>query len=139
MSTSVARLSPSITEWRVPYLLSNLDLVTESLTLIAGKSSSPDSASWYSRCTPVVVSSVTPLRRSATVRHLCGSASMVVRTRALKTLNSSESSSVVGGTWPAFSHSTPWCTSIVASPPSSRIMLGPSPSVQVRILSVQAQ
>ena len=41
MSTSVARLMPSISEWRQPYLLSNFDLVTESLTLIAGKSSVP--------------------------------------------------------------------------------------------------
>ena len=41
MSTSVARLMPSMSEWRQPYLLSNLDLVTESLTLIAGKSSVP--------------------------------------------------------------------------------------------------
>ena len=41
MSTSVARLMPSMSEWRQPYLLSNLDLVTESLTLIAGNSSEP--------------------------------------------------------------------------------------------------
>ena len=33
-------------EWRQPYLLSNLLLVTESLTLIAGKSRLPGSASW---------------------------------------------------------------------------------------------
>ncbi len=32
---------PSMSEWRQPYLLSNFDLVTESLTLIAGKSSEP--------------------------------------------------------------------------------------------------
>ena len=44
ISTSVARLMPSISECRVPYLLSNLLLVTESLTLMAGKSSSPDLA-----------------------------------------------------------------------------------------------
>ena len=56
---------PSISEWRQPYLLSNLDLVTESLTLIAGNSSLPSCANWYSRCTPVVVSSVTPLIRAA--------------------------------------------------------------------------
>src|SRR5215212_12188904 len=31
---------PSISEWRVPYLLSNFDLVTETLTLIAGNSRS---------------------------------------------------------------------------------------------------
>ena len=37
----MARLMPSISEWRQPYLLSNFDLVTESLTLMAGKSSEP--------------------------------------------------------------------------------------------------
>ena len=87
----------------------------------------------------MVVSSVTPLMREATVVHFCGSCSRVRRTSALKTVNSSESSSVVGGTCPAFSHSTPLWTSIVASPPSSRIMLGPAPSSQVRIFSVQSQ
>ena len=61
MSTSVPRLMPSMSEWRQPYLLSNLDLVTESLTLIAGNSSVPALAISYSRCTPVVVSSVTPM------------------------------------------------------------------------------
>ena len=60
ISTSVPRLMPSISECRQPYLLSNLDLVTESLTLIAGNSSEPARAISYSRCTPVVVSSVTP-------------------------------------------------------------------------------
>ena len=52
---------PSISECRVPYLLSNFDLVTESLTLMAGKSSVPACANSYRRWTPVVVSSVTPL------------------------------------------------------------------------------
>src|SRR3954469_24669669 len=66
ISTSVARLMPSISECRQPYLLSNLLLVTESLTLIAGNSSEPSRAISYSRCTPVVVSSVTPLIAAAT-------------------------------------------------------------------------
>ena len=61
MSTSVARLIPSISECRQPYLLSNFDLVTESFTLMAGKRSSPFLAMSTNRCTPVVVSSVTPL------------------------------------------------------------------------------
>ncbi len=43
-STSTARLMPSMSEWRQPYLLSNFDLVTESFTLIAGKSSLPSLA-----------------------------------------------------------------------------------------------
>ena len=37
----MARLMPSMREWRQPYLLSNFDLVTESLTLMAGKRSEP--------------------------------------------------------------------------------------------------
>jgi hypothetical protein len=35
--TSVARLMPSTSDSRQPYRLSNFDLVTESLTLIAGE------------------------------------------------------------------------------------------------------
>src|SRR6476646_6555316 len=41
------------------------------------------------------------------------------------TANSSLSVDDGSGTAPAFSNSTPLCTSRVASPPSSRIMLGP--------------
>jgi hypothetical protein len=52
----VARLMPSTSEWRHPYLLSNLLLVTESLTLMAGKSSEPSLNLSYRRWTPVVVS-----------------------------------------------------------------------------------
>src|SRR5438309_4228381 len=58
--TSVARLMPSASDSRQPYRLSNLDFVTESLTLIAGTSSLPMAFIWYRRCTPVVVSSDTP-------------------------------------------------------------------------------
>src|SRR5699024_4290757 len=135
MSTSVPRLMPSTSECRVPYLLSNLLLVTESLTLIAGKASSPAAANWYSRSTPVVVSSVTPLTDSAIVVHLVGSAASEARSRARKTLYSSLScSSSVGGTTPARSYSLPRSTSMVASPPSSRIMLAGSPG-QVSICS----
>src|SRR6202042_3067829 len=72
ISTSVARLMPSTSECRQPYLLSNLDFVTESLTLIAGNRSVPAEAISYSRCTPVVVSSVTPLTWPATSVHLPG-------------------------------------------------------------------
>jgi hypothetical protein len=39
--TSVARRMPSTRLSRQPYLLSNFDLVTLSLTLIAGKGSMP--------------------------------------------------------------------------------------------------
>src|SRR5581483_203662 len=72
ISTSVPRLMPSISECLQPYLLSNLDLVTESLTLMAGNSSEPALAISYRRCTPVVVSSVTPLIAWATWVHLPG-------------------------------------------------------------------
>src|SRR6478735_8413980 len=129
---------PSMSEWRVPYLLSNLDLVNESLTLMAGKASSPAAANWYSRSTPVVVSSVTPLTDSAIVVHLVLSVSKRARSSARNTLYSSESSSSPGGTTPAFSNCAPRRTSIVASPPSSRIMLAGSPG-QVSICSAAHQ
>merc|ERR1719232_2006132 len=61
--TSVARMMPSGRECLHPYRLSNLDLVTESLTLMAGNSRVPASCMRYRRCTPVVVSSDTPLHR----------------------------------------------------------------------------
>jgi len=44
--TSVARLIPSASDSRQPYRLSNLLLVTESFTLIAGTSSLPFSSIW---------------------------------------------------------------------------------------------
>merc|ERR1711966_209841 len=47
--TSVALMMPSGSEWRQPYTLSNFDLVTQSFTLIAGKSSVPLSAIEISR------------------------------------------------------------------------------------------
>mmetsp|Transcript_173391 Transcript_173391/g.421725 ORF Transcript_173391/g.421725 Transcript_173391/m.421725 type:complete len:312 (+) Transcript_173391:215-1150(+) len=70
--TSVARMMPSGSEWRQPYRLSNLDLVTESLTLIAVKRRVPSFSMEYRRCTPVVVSSETPTQRSAIVRQRLG-------------------------------------------------------------------
>src|SRR6478735_6018886 len=129
---------PSISECRVPYLLSNLLLVTESLTLMAGKASSSAAANWYSRSTPVVVSSVTPLTASAILVHLVLSVSKRLRTSPRNTFHSSESSSSPGGTTPAFSYCAPRSTSMVASPPSSRIMLAGSPS-QVSICSAAHQ
>jgi len=114
---------------RQPYLLSNFDLVTESLTLIAGNSSVPALANSYSRCTPVVVSSETPRMPSAIAVNRFGSAATLRESRSRTIRYSSESSAVAAGTAPAFSNSTPLCTSRVASPPSSRIMFGPlSPS-----------
>ena len=54
------------------------------------------------------------------------------------TANSSESAVDGSGTAPAFSNSTPLWTSKVASPPSSRIMVGPSPG-HTRACSVHHQ
>src|SRR5918997_4125562 len=139
ISTSVARLIPSINECRQPYLLSNFDLVTESFTLIAGNSNAPRACISYNRCTPVVVSSVTPLIPAATRVHRRPSAASDRRSTSRITAYSSESFSVVAGTAPAPSNSAPLCTSRVASPPSSRIMFGPCPSGHTNTCSVHHQ
>src|ERR1039458_5345474 len=139
ISTSVARLMPSISEWRQPYLLSNFDLVTASFTLIAGNSSEPSRSISYSRCTPVVVSSVTPLMPSVITVQRSGLASSDARSRSRMTFHSSASSPAADGTALAPSYSAPLCTSIVASPPSSRIMFGPSASGHVSAWSVHHQ
>ena len=64
------RLIASLRLWRQPYLLSFLDLVTESFTLIAGTFSVPRSSISSRRCTPVVVSSVTPCILSSMAGYL---------------------------------------------------------------------
>src|SRR5580700_440855 len=130
ISTSVPRLMPSMSECRQPYLLSNLDLVTESLTLMAGNSSVPVLAMSYSRCTPVVVSSVTPRMFCAARVHLPGWSASELRSRSRMIRHSSGSLLSGLGTPPAFSYSAPLCTNNVASPPSSRFLLGPWPSRQ---------
>jgi hypothetical protein len=76
----------------------------------------------------VVVSSVTPFRPSASTDHRFGSSANDLVRVSTMTCHSSGSSSVAGGTAPAFSNSAPLCTSNVASPPSSSNMFGPSPS-----------
>src|SRR5574344_594438 len=58
---SVALLIASTNDSLQPYLLSNFDLVTESLTLIAGSGKVPFFILSYSLWTPVVVSSEIPL------------------------------------------------------------------------------
>ena len=126
MSVSVARLMPSTSECRQPYLLSNFDLVTESFTLIAGNFRVPALAISYSRCTPVVVSSVTPLIVAAAAVHLPGVSVRERASTARMTCHSSGSSSLAAGTSPPASNSAPLCTSRVASPPSSSSMFGPS-------------
>src|SRR6516165_8485169 len=122
---------PSTRLCRQPYLLSNLDLVTESLTLIAGNLRVPALAISYSRCTPVVVSSVTPLMDCVALVHLPGLSARELRSRSRMTFHSSESLSSGLGTAPACSYSAPLWTNRVASPPSSRIMFGTSPPGQV--------
>ena len=123
----------------MPYLLSNLLLVTESLTLIAGNSSVPALANSYSRCTPVVVSSVTPLIAAPMRVYLPGCSATERRSTSRMILYSSESFSSALGTAPAASYSVPMWISSVASPPSSTIESGPLPSGQVSIISVHHQ
>src|SRR5947209_9982357 len=139
ISTSVARLMPSMSECRQPYLLSNLLLVTESLTLTAGNSRVPCCCISYSRCTPVVVSSVTPLIPAAIRVHRWPSSASERRSTSRMTWYSSESSSPADGTAPAASNWAPLRTSSVASPPSSRIMFGPPPSGHSSTCSVHHQ
>merc|ERR1711988_1007564 len=70
--TSVARMMPSGRECLQQYTLSNLDFVTQSFTLIAGTSNVPLAAISFKRCTPVVVSSLTPFQLSAMAVHFLG-------------------------------------------------------------------
>src|SRR6201995_2821825 len=130
---------PSISEWRQPYLLSNLHLVTESLTLMAGNSSAPSRDISYSRCTPVVVSSVTPMISWPTLVHRSGLLASDSRSSSRMTFHSSASSSAADGTPPARPYSVPLCTSRVASPPSSSSMFGPSCPGQVSAWFVHHQ
>merc|ERR1719409_2224289 len=141
--TSVARMMPSGSEWRQPETLSNFDLVTQSLTLMTGKSSSFLSAIWMRRCTPVVVSSETPTilvtMSWKRVLFLPIDALMVARTH----LNSALSVLAGSGSEPslakAFSYLQPsWMRSVV-SPPSSTIWSMPEPSGHMMALSVHHQ
>merc|ERR1719231_1433452 len=141
--TSVARMMPSGSEWRQPYTLSNLDLVTQSLTLIAGKSSSPLSAIWMRRCTPVVVSSETPTMRSTMrekrVLSFWMDALIVASTHLTSALSVDAGSGSEPSLAKAFSNLVPSCSSSVMSPPSSTIWSMPSPSGHVMALSVHHQ
>src|SRR5688500_8370483 len=128
-----------MSECRQPYRLSNFDFVTLSLTLIAGNSSVPFCCISYKRCTPVVVSSLTPLHCAATLCHRCGSAAKHFPSSASTSLNSSLSVVSGPGTFPAFSNSTPLWISSVTSPPSSTIWSGPLPSPKSIARSVHHQ
>merc|ERR1719183_3271329 len=136
-------MMPSGSEWRQPYTLSNLDLVTQSLTLIAGNRSSPLSAIEMRRWTPVVVSSLTPTMRATMRVKRRGLFRMLFLMVARTHLNSALS--VLAGSGSVFlasyssSNFLPSCSSNVASPPSSTIWSGPSPSGHISALSVHHQ
>mmetsp|Transcript_876 Transcript_876/g.2735 ORF Transcript_876/g.2735 Transcript_876/m.2735 type:complete len:267 (+) Transcript_876:736-1536(+) len=142
--TSVARMIPSGQECLHPYRLSNLHLVTESLTLMAGNSRDPSACISYSLLTPVVVSSLTPTSLAAILCHLSVSPASSPSLMICSTILTSSLSAVVGsGKVPsfkkAFSASYPLWMSKVASPPSSTIMSGPSSPGQVRACKVHHQ
>merc|ERR1719456_1122830 len=136
-------MMPSGSECRQPYTLSNFDLVTQSFTLMAGKRSSPLAAISLSRCTPVVVSSETPLTILAIRDHLVASTWMESRTSCRTHLNSALVVLAGSGSDLSFayfsSNSLPLWMSIVASPPSSTMRSGPSHPGHVSICSVHHQ
>src|SRR5258708_2364248 len=124
--TSVARLMPSASDSRQPYRLSNLDLVTESLTLIAGTKSFPCSCILYRRCTPVVVSSETPRQSLTMSRQRRGCSALILLSRFLITFSSWLEDGVFTQSLPN-SSSCPLWRSNVTSPPSSTTSSGPLP------------
>jgi len=75
---SVALLIQSTNDSLHPYLLSNLDFVTESFTLIAGNGKVPAFILSYSLWTPVVVSSEIPLIHATN----CGNLSNTIFVRS---------------------------------------------------------
>merc|ERR1719203_2246797 len=141
--TSVARMMPSGRECRHPYTLSNLDLVTQSFTLMAGNSNSPLFAISFRRCTPVVVSSETPLHFLAIRVYLVLSAGMESFSSCKMHLNSALSVLEGSGNEPSLanfsSYSLPLWMSKVASPPSSTSWSHPSSPGTVIICSVHHQ
>merc|ERR1719446_479031 len=141
--TSVARMMESGKEWRQPYTLSNLDLVTQSLTLMAGNSNSPLAAISFRRCTPVVVSSLTPWHAAAMRVNLVLSFGMLSLSSCRMHLNSALSVLAGSGKLPSLayfcSNSLPLWISRVASPPSSTSKSHPSLPGTVIICSVHHQ
>merc|ERR1719453_2130763 len=141
--TSVARMMESGREWRQPYTLSNLDFVTQSLTLMAGKRSSPFDAISFKRCTPVVVSSLTPWHLAAILVYFVLSAGMDAFRSSKMHLNSALSVLLGSGRLPSLanfsSNSFPLWIKRVASPPSSTRRSQPSSPGTVIICSVHHQ
>merc|ERR1719390_346490 len=136
-------MMPSGSECRQPYTFSNFDFVTQSFTLIAGKSNSPLAAISLKRCTPVVVSSLTPLHLAAMRVHFVLSAAIESLIVCKTHLNSGFVVLLGSGREPSLanfsSNSLPLWMSMVASPPSSMIWSGPSAPGQVSICSVHHQ
>merc|ERR1719486_1882323 len=134
---------PSGKEWRHPYTLSNLDFVTQSLTLMAGKSNSPLAAISFNLCTPVVVSSLTPPHFLAILVYLVLSAGIDSFRSSKMHLNSALSVLAGSGKEPSFanfsSYSLPLWIRRVASPPSSTNWSQPSLPGTVIICSVHHQ
>merc|ERR1719353_2418928 len=130
-------------EWRQPYTLSNLDLVTQSFTLMAGKRSSPLAAISFRRWTPVVVSSLTPWHFFAILVYLVLSAGMESFSSCRMDLNSALSVLLGSGKLPSLayfsSNSLPLWIKRVASPPSSTRRSQPSVPGTVIICSVHHQ
>ena len=87
----------------------------------------------------MVVSSLTPLMPAAIFVHIPGREPDVFWSVAVMIPCSSLSSGPRSGTMPSRSACTPKCTSKVASPPSSTIMLGPSCAGQDSACSVAHQ
>merc|ERR550514_786232 len=141
--TSVARMMPSVREWRQPYTLSNFDFVTQSFTLMAGKSSAPFAAIFFRRCTPVVVSSDTPRIDLPIFVHLSGSFWIDSRISDSTQLNSGLLVEAGSGSDLSFaycaSYLVPSWIRSVASPPSSTSMSAPSLPGHVSICSVHHQ
>merc|ERR1719456_888319 len=141
--TSVARMIESGSEWRHPYTLSNLDLVTQSFTLIAGNRSSPLAAISFKRCTPVVVSSLTPLHLAAILVYFVLSDGIESFKSCKMHLNSGLSVLFGSGRLPSLanfsSNSLPLWIKSVASPPSSTSWSQPSLPGTVIICSVHHQ
>merc|ERR550514_2545529 len=134
---------PSVKEWRQPYTLSNFDFVTQSFTLIAGKSSSPFAAICFKRWTPVVVSSLTPRTDLDILVHFNGSFLIDSRMMLSTHLNSAFVVDAGSGRLLSLayfsSYFLPSWMRRVASPPSSTKRSGPSLPGHVSICSVHHQ
>merc|ERR1719284_2264985 len=136
-------MMPSGKECLQPYTLSNLDLVTQSLTLMAGNNSSPFAAISFNLCTPVVVSSLTPWHALAILVYLVLSAGIESFNNCKMHLNSALSVLAGSGRLPSLaylsSNSLPLWIKSVASPPSSTSKSQPSAPGTVIICSVHHQ